>query len=47
MRKTLQGGGNGNGRTRNDSREWELAEHGMIAGNGNGLCGEGEWQNTE
>jgi hypothetical protein len=25
MRKTLQGGGNRNGRTRNDSREWEWA----------------------
>jgi hypothetical protein len=41
MRKTVRGGGNGNGRT--------LTEHGMAAGNGNGLCGEGEWewQNTE
>jgi hypothetical protein len=33
MRKTVWGGGNGNDRT--------LAEHGMTAGNGNGLCGEG------
>jgi hypothetical protein len=47
MRKTVRGGGNGNGRT--------LTEHGMVAGNGNGLCGEGrmkkivrewEWQYT-
>jgi hypothetical protein len=36
MRKTMRGGGNGNGRT--------LAEHGMVAGNENGLCGEGEWE---
>jgi hypothetical protein len=33
MRKTVRGGGNGNGRT--------LTEHGKAAGNGNGLYGEG------
>jgi hypothetical protein len=39
MRKTVRGGGNGNGRT--------LAEHGMAAGNGNGLCGEGRMGTAE
>jgi hypothetical protein len=24
-----------------------MLEHRMTAGNGNGLCGEGEWENTE
>jgi hypothetical protein len=40
MRKTVQGGGNGNGRT--------PAEHGMAAvnRNGNELCGEGRMRKT-
>jgi hypothetical protein len=40
MRKTVRGGGNGNGRT--------PAEHGMAAGNenGNGFCGEGRMRKT-
>jgi hypothetical protein len=34
MRKTVWGGGNGNGRTRNGSQEWEWSLRG--GGNGNG-----------
>jgi hypothetical protein len=38
MRKTVRGGGNGNGRT--------LTEHGMAVENGNGLYGEGRMRKT-
>jgi hypothetical protein len=42
MRKTVQGGGNGKGRT----GRLGMAEHGMAAGNGNGLYGEGRMRKT-
>jgi hypothetical protein len=32
MRKTVRGRGNGNGRTRNDRREWACGEPGMGMG---------------
>jgi hypothetical protein len=43
MRKKVRGGRNGNGRTWNGSGDggMGMTEHGMAAGNVNGLCGEG------
>jgi hypothetical protein len=42
MRKKMQGGGNGNDKTQNDSQEWEWALRGGE--NEKDSAGRGEWE---